>query len=228
MATYRDMKELMAQALQEDRIKSMIPEFLRQGQVMLERRLRIRSMETLYISSQQDPVVELALGVKSIASPSDYLEMIFFSLVDQTSKMRYHIYDRKNARYHIDDTNYGFADTTQTGVPSIITRIGSTVYFNRILDKDYDYEFCYFKKLTTLTEEADSNWWTTDASEALLYASLTCAIPLLPLREVKNGYAIDPRISQWQKMSEYLIRELIGNDNRERLSGAPKRVRYQD
>src|SRR3972149_7853637 len=222
MATYRDMKELMAQALQDDRIKSLIPEFLRQGQTMLERRLRIRAMETLYISSQQSPAVELALGVKSLAVPTDYLEMIFFSFIDQSTVTRYHIYDRKNARYHIDNTNYGFADTTQTGVPTRITRIGSTIYFNRILDKDYNYELCYFKKLTALAAEADTNWWTTDASEALLYTSLTCAIPLLLLREVKGGYAIDPRVSQWQSMSEYLIHELIGNDNRERLSGAPK------
>lgn len=224
--TYRDMKEQVEQALQDGRVKSLIPEFIRQGQLLLERKLRIRAMESLYISSIQDPAVVLASGVNTLALPTDYIELIYIGLID--GSIRHPLNDRKSAKDFVDSNRVPLAYTTQTGLPFYYTRMEDSLYFDRYTEKTYNYELMYFAHLSTLTNEADTNWWTTNASEALLYAALTVAIPMLPLQETKRGLAVDPRVGDWRGMLDFLLGELGRNDNRERLSGAPKRTRYID
>ena len=221
---YRDLKELVAQSLQNDKVKALIPSFIEQGQKLLERKLRLRSMETFYIGSAQNPVVTLASGVNVLALPSDYIELIHFSLISGTS--RYPLFDRFSARCSID--SIPFTDTTNKGLPTRITRRGDNLAFNYYTDKAYDYEIGYFKKLTTLTNEADTNWWTTDAFDAILYASLYCASPVLPLIETSRGFMADPRITAWAHSLDNILTDLIHVDNKERLSGSPKRTRYSD
>lgn len=221
---YRDLKDLVAQSLQNDNVRALIPSFIEQGQKLLERKLRLRAMENFYIGSEQDPVVSLSSGVNTLALPTDYIELIHFSLIDGTS--RYPLFDRRSARCSID--SIPFTDTTNTGLPTRVTRRGDNLVFDRYTDKTYDYEIGYFKKLTTLTGETDTNWWTTDAFDAILYATLYCASPVLPLIETRKGMMADPRINGWALSLSNILEDLIRTDNKERLSGSSKRTRYVD
>lgn len=217
---YKDFKELMAQAIKNEDVKALIPEFIQQGQKLLERKLRVRAMEYFPAAGT------ITAGNNTLALPSDYIELIYFAFVDGTQ--RYPIFDKRGMRLHIDSMRRSFADTTNTGRPTTIVRRGDNLEFNRYTDKQYSYEWGYFKNLTTLTNEADTNWWTSNASDALLFASLVCAAPLLPPVETRRGLVEDPRKEGWTIHLDMLIGDIIRTDNRERMSGGNKRVRYQD
>jgi len=218
--TNQAIQEVIRDYLQIEQLNIRIPDMVRFGQRMLEKRLKIRAME--YYPSNGS----LAAGVSSLAIPNDYLELIYFALLDGTS--RYPIYDRKSNLGFIDAIVSHKGDTTNTGRPLVITQMGSDFIFDRYTDKVYPYEWAYYRNLPALSAESDTNWWTTNAEEALIYSSLVFAIPLLPPVIGKAGAFMDPRAQVWKSLFEEQIDILRNDDARERLSGVKRRVVYHD
>lgn len=77
-------------------------------------------------------------------------------------------------------------------------------------DSAYTYHLYYFNTLAELSASGDTNWWTINAWEMLLYGALMQAEPF-----IKN----DPRIETWAGMLEQTIQGLMKAELKEESSG---------
>lgn len=94
--------------------------------------------------------------------------------------------------------------------PSSYTREGSSWILNYPADAAYLYNVRYFAKLTKLSADSDTNWWSLNVPELLLYGAVVKAIPML---------GDDPRSGVWKSNYDALRAELKTALGRERYSG---------
>jgi hypothetical protein len=93
------------------------------------------------------------------------------------------------------------------------TSVGSPLYY---ADYNFDYwliapapvtgdkiEILYYERLNPLSSENQTNWFTINAPEAMIYGTLLEMSPFL-----KN----DPRIGTWQAALEASINAIVGED----------------
>ena len=90
--------------------------------------------------------------------------------------------------------------TTNTGRPVAFTRVGDTFYLDQYADQDYTYEIAYFRHLTALSADTDSNFWTTNADQALIVAAVNQAIPYYKASLPDKRFRDDPRFRTWQNL----------------------------
>ncbi len=217
---FRDIKDTVADWLQVEELRSRIEDFVIFGQKQLERELRVRALEVFPANGT------LSTGANTVALPTGYIELIYFAILDGTSRKM--LFDRSTARDFSDRVPRHSGDTTNTGRPQGFTRKGSNLEFSRYANKDYDYEWAYFAHLTELADEDDTNWFTTDAPDVLVYSALMYAAPAIPLIRSGTRMMPDPRIAMWRAEYIRLVNQLRSVDSKERASGVPKRVRYVD
>jgi len=218
--TLRELRNKVNDWLAVDKLRLLVPDFIRFGQKSLERHLRLSVMRYHPVTAS------LSAGVNKLALPSDYIEMISLCLIEGTA--RYPITERLSDGAMVDEYRNTVADVTTTGRPIAFRRVvlletgvyNNYLQFDRYTDKVYSYEMVYYRHLITLDDDADTNWWLTNAEDVLLYAALLEAAPLLP--------PDDGRIQGWIQMHGKKVDELKGMDCREKLGGTRKRVRYQN
>lgn len=218
--TYRDLQGLVADMLQTENLKRRIPDFIRFAQLSLERKLFVSGMESYPVNAS------LTIGTNSIAIPSDYRKLIEISLVD--GKTRYPLSERLKGITYTSSFSQEVGDTTNTGRPVAFRRAGSVFQFNCYADKTYEVEYAYFVKASTLTNEGDTNWWTLNADDLLLYATLVEIAPLLPKISTSKGFVDDTRVTLWASLYNMKFADVQGADNIERMSGTRHRTRYSD
>jgi len=178
---------------------AFIDDWIRDAQTRLEDELRLREME----EHIKDTILE---GNKSIRVPNDYLELIDIYIIDNNTRAP--LYDRFQPRKFIE--TFRSVATSNKGMPRWFSIIGKTIEFDKYTDKDYEYGILYYKRLPTLVEEDDINWWTENRSDLLFYASLVETIPFI---------GEDKRINLWQGKKDSLIEALITKDKKEKCSG---------
>lgn len=190
----------------------LVEDWIRSGQKYLEDNLRIRAME--YFPTP----TTINSGTSSIAVPADYILLISLNIIDQNT--RYPLEDRLSV--HEYNATINNIANTNTGRPTAFGRFGDTFKFDKYTDKEYKYEIGYYRRLTSLTSDANTNWWTTNAYEALFFASLVEGIPLL-LREVSLTesaiLAFQMVSSSWIKKRDEEKNKLKKADLFERFSG---------
>lgn len=188
----------------------LVDEWVRDGQSYLEDKIKNRAMEAV-LKNQS-----LAKDVNSIAVPADYLELMYLCVID--GNIRIPMHDRLQIQEFISRfTNVG---TTNTGRPEFFMRQGDNFVFERYTDKAYKYEIGYYKKLlasgsAVLTNDDDTNWWTDNDPNALIYAGLVEGIPFLRLNDKKDK----ARIEVWIAKRDEAVKRLERKYNRERYSG---------
>jgi hypothetical protein len=75
---------------------------------------------------------------------------------------------------------------------------------------DYTISGIYYARLTPLSASNTTNWFTTNATDALLYGSLLEAAPFL---------GDDPRVPMWQIAFDLAIASIKKEETRARSSG---------
>ena len=126
----------------------------------------------------------LIAETNTIPIPTDFIDKISMSLIDGDTyypPMDY-MDSKKFTEYNL------VSSSINLGRPLAYMRIGDQFVFDRYADKNYLIDFYYYKKLPVLALDSDTNWWSLNAEQALLYATLVEAIPYL---------GDDPRGSIW-------------------------------
>lgn len=182
-------------------LSTFIPNFLQNAQAKMYRSLRIRPMEAALS-------VTIASGVAAV--PADYLDLKY-AYVNSTP-IRFLERSTPEQIY----TNY--STRSASGEPAWIAREADNFIFGPYPDSTYTIAGIYYKQLTLLSGSNTTNWFTTNAPDALLYGALLEAQPFL---------MNDKRIPTWQALFSESIDTIESQEKRERYSGSVPRMRPQ-
>lgn len=194
--SYTTLKTAVANWLNKDDLTTYIPDFVMLGEMRIYRDLRIRAMETALSSS-------ISSGVLTV--PSGYMALKF-AYIDSSpiSKLT-----RKDAEWMY----HNYPTRSADGTPKFIAREGDNFIFGPYPDSTYTVKGVYFKRLDALaTTTNETNWFTANAPDLLLFAALCEAAPF-----IKD----DPRIAIWEGRYNLAKSRVQSNDDDEEFSGSP-------
>ena len=215
--TYGALKTLIADYLNRDDLTSYIPHFVTLAQRKIERGgTYVVNGERVDIKGYYDCMKERKYSTTSdyyITLPSDFLAPIWLKVKLSTDEFK--PLTMMSPEEVLDYYPYL---TTDTGEPE---QYGILVNQNEILvrpspDQEYEFDFMYYKSLVALSDDADTNAWTTDYWELLLYGALV---------EAQTFLMADQRISLWMDMFARELANLEGRDTRAKTSGGRLYVR---
>jgi hypothetical protein len=190
LANYSDLQTAVTNWLDRSDLSSRIPEFITLAEDTLNRRLRIRAMETRATASISEEYISL---------PTGFLEMRNFQLNTNP---------KQTLRFVTPEYIDTFWTGSTTGQPVVYTFIGGEIQLAPSPDGSYTAEMDYYLKWDIATDT--TNWLLTNTPSAYLYGSLLQAEPFL-----KN----DKRIQVWREMFERSLADIEMADKRERWSG---------
>jgi hypothetical protein len=196
IGTYSELQTAVQNWTDRSDLSSRIPEFIALCEADLNRRLRIRAMETRATATAAEEYISL---------PSDFLEMRNFQL--NTSP-------KQTLRLVTPEYIDTFWTGSTTGKPLVYTFIGGEIQLAPSPDGSYTAEMDYYAKLDIASDT--TNWVLTNAPGLYLYGSLLQAEPFL-----KN----DKRIGTWKAMFEQAMKDVEDADKRERWSGNSLAIR---
>lgn len=193
--SFSQIKTDIANWLNRSDLTTYIPDMLTLAEIRLARDLRIRAMETALSST-------ISSGV--IAVPSGYQEMKF-AYVDGTPIQPV---ERKDAEWIL----YNYPTRAAQGKPGYFARQGDNFIFGPYPDSTYTIKGIYYKKLDALSGSNTTNWFTINAPDLLLFASL-----------VEAGAFIqdDERINLWEQKYQAAKERVQRRDDQEEFSGSP-------
>lgn len=195
IASYSELKTAVANWLNRSDLTSYIPDFITLGENRIYRELRIRTMETALSET-------IASGV--VAVPSTYVDLKFAYINSSpTTKLQ-----RRTAEFIYEK----YPTRSSEGTPHFIAREASNFIFGPYPDSAYTVKGVYYARLTALSDSNTTNWFTTNAPDILLWASLAEAEPFL-----KN----DARVALWAAKYEAAKQGIQMEDKREEHSGSP-------
>ncbi len=188
ITTFSQLKVAVSDWLDRDDLGSELDTFVSLMETDLYRRLRIASMEAALDET-------IASGV--IPVPSNYLEFKEVYLnTDPKVTMRV------TSPYDIH-TQY----PSHTGRPRLIAREPASFIFGPTPDSDYNVRGTYYAKPEPLGVSNESNWFTANASDALLFGTLVAATPYI---------GDDERAVVWKTQYEAALESLREQDVNER------------
>jgi len=139
-----------------------------------------------------------------LAVPSDYVE-IKSVYIDGSPVVRLQ-------RQTVDYIYEKYPIRSSTGKPTFIAREGSNFIFGPFPSSDYTVKGIYYARLTSLSASNTTNWFTANAPDILLWASLCEAEPFL-----KN----DERTVVWEAKYQAAKSAIEDEDKKEQRSGSP-------
>lgn len=214
------IKELVSEILADSKFDDRLILMIQEGQRDLERVSKIRALE--YYPADGT----LAADANTITIPADYIELIYLNLILDSNRQKF--FDRVSHE-EFSRIARGTTTTVNSGLPQNMRRKGDEFEFDTFADQEYTYEWGYYRHLTALTVEASTNWWTTDAPMALVYAALVQMIPILNEASTDKRYRQGvARFRVWG--DRYIVEKekLVALEAREHSSGVRTRVKYHD
>ena len=199
IANYSDLKTAVANWLNRSDLTSYVSDIVMLGEAKIYRELRIRAMETALSDT-------IASGV--IAVPSDYIEMKH-AYVDGSST-------ESLQRVSLERMYEAYPTRSADGKPKFYAREAGNFIFGPYPDSGYTVKGVYYKRMTALSDSNTTNWFTTNAPDILLWASLVEAEAF-----IKN----DPRLPMWKDRYEESKAMIQDEDDKEAWSGGSPRAR---
>lgn len=196
IGTYAQLQTFLENSLDRSDLDDRIPEFIALNEETLNRRLRIRAMETRATTSISEEYVSL---------PSDFLEMRNFQL--NTSP-------KQTLRFVTPEYIDTFWAGSTSGQPKVFTFVGGEIQVAPSPGGSYTAEMDYYAKWDIATDS--TNWLLTNAPSVYVYGSLLHSAPYL-----KD----DKRIGVWKAMFEQAMKDVEDADKRERWSGNSLAIR---
>lgn len=185
ISTYTELKTAVANWLHRDDLTSRIPEFIAMGEAMLNRRLRVKEMES-------SATVTPSTTVRYVSLPAGYMELISFvdDLGDRLIPVDFDSLER---------IAYGMSATRPR-----YYRISSRIDFEAVADTTYSFTMRYFDRLDIATDSTNSV--LTNHPDCYLYATLLQAAPYC---------VEDPRIPVWKGLLDQSMREANNQSTRD-------------
>ncbi len=106
-------------------------------------------------------------GDTQIATPSNLKELILFAV--ETGVNTYQFLRKGNIKQVMENLRL-YSGTN--GLPTYYAVYGGYINFYPKADKDYNYYLDFYKYTDELVNETDSNFWTNQGSDILIYMSL--------------------------------------------------------
>lgn len=190
--TFAELKTAIEEDLARTDLTAELPNFVNKGEAILNRRLRLLSMETT--SS-----LTLSSSASTISLPSAFLEHI---------GLRY-------ASDNLVPTQVSFNDlddlkTTASGRPQIYA-IGANIEFNQTADQAYTLTHRYYKAFDIATDT--TNTLLTNNPDVYLYAGLAASV---------SRTGPHARSGSWTELLTEAISELQRVDARTRRNSVPR------
>lgn len=193
--SWTQLKTDIANWLNRSDLTSSIPDFITLGENRVYGDLRIACMETALSAT-------ISSGVISV--PTDYKSLKFAYVEGTPAKSLV----RKDAEWIL--ANY--PTRSASGKPGFIARQGENFIFGPYPDSTYTIKGTYYAKLYRLGSDNLVNWFTINAPEVILYASLAEAADYL-----QDAEALQKWTAKYAQVRDRVQRE---NDNEE-FSGSP-------
>jgi hypothetical protein len=189
LATYTQLQAAIKSALHRSDLDSVIPDFITLAEDKLNRRLRLRSMETR---------VQASVSSEYAALPDGFLAMRNFQLnTSPRARLEYATPEYLDARY---------PDSTAPGQPKFYTLVGGQIQFAPVPGGAYTAELDYYEKLDIATDS--TNWVLTNAPRCYYYGALAEAA-----RYMKD----DKRGLLWEQLFENAISDVDRADSDDRF-----------
>lgn len=192
VTTYGTLKSEIASYLARDDLTAHIPGFIALCEDRIAHDLRIPAMET---------TEDLTISSQFVAKPTGYLEgRRIYLATNPVTKVEFMSTNNFWAKYV----------SSLTGMPKVFTAEGSNLVFGPAPDATYTGKILFYKRLTALADDADTNWVLTNARGLYLYGSLLEAQPF-----IRN----DPRMATWAAMWDNILDRVTKAGEREQYSG---------
>lgn len=192
MNTYTLLKAAVASWIDRDDLVSTIPSLITMGESRIYRDLRVAAMETAISET-------ITAGV--IAVPSGYIELKNAYIDGKFSLTRVNpefIYTR-------------YRERSGSGPPLYVAREGANFIFGPYADSAYTMKGIYYKRLAALSTSNETNWFTDNCPELLLFAALAEAEPFI---------GNDERVVLWESKYQSVMKAVQKDNDREAFSGS--------
>ena len=190
--TYGTLKTAVANWLARPDLTDRIPEFIALAEDRIAHDLRIPAMET---------TDDLTVSSQRVAKPDGYLEgrRIYLD-TNPVTKVEFMSVDNFWTRYL----------ASVSGLPKVFTAEGTELVFGPIPESSFTGKILFWKRLTALSGDSDTNWVLQNARGLYLYGALLEAQPY-----IRN----DPRIAMWSAMWDNILDRVQRAGEREQHSG---------
>ena len=194
---YTTLQAAIKSALHRSDLDSAIPDFIAIAEDKLNKRLRLRAMETR---------VQASVSAEYASLPDDFLAMRNFQLnTSPRTRLEYATPEYLDARY---------GDATSTGQPVFYTLVGGEIQFAPIPGGTYTAEMDYYAKLDLASDS--TNWVLTNAPRVYFYGAMAAAS-----RYMKD----DKRAVQYDALQEMAIQEVERADERDQYPDSGLQMR---
>jgi hypothetical protein len=197
--TYTDLKNTIADYLARDDLTTQIPDFIRLAEERLRRDLRIRQMLKV---ATADTIV----NDSTVSLPSDFLAMKDLHL--DTNPVRV-------LQFQNTSNFFRNARTTDKGVPTMYTLLGSEFQFAPYPDAVYTLRMVYYHKPDFLSDSNASNLFLANCPDLLLYGALAEAEPYL---------MNDERVATWAGLYDRGLASLRASDDDSEYPSSPMSI----
>jgi hypothetical protein len=197
--TYTDLKNTIADYLARSDLTTQIPDFIRLAEQRLRRDLRIRQM--LKVATADTTVND-----STVSLPSDFLAMKDLHL--DTNPVRV-------LQFQNTSNFFRNARTTDKGVPTMYTLLGSEFQFAPYPDAVYTLRMVYYHKPDFLSDSNASNLFLATCPDLLLYGALAEAEPYL---------MNDERLATWASLYDRGLASLRASDDDSEYPSSPMSI----
>jgi hypothetical protein len=194
IASYAELKTAIANRIHRDDITLLIPDFIALGEVRIYRDLRIRVMETALSSAISSGVVAL---------PSGYIELKH-AYIDGTPV-------GKLTRKTADWIYRNYPTRSSDSKPLFVASDAGNFIFGPYPDSAYTMKGTYYAKLAALSDSNTTNWFTENAPDLLLFASLY---------EAADHTMDDAAMAKWDARYERVKDKIQRENDAEEFSGS--------
>ena len=165
----------------------VIPDFIALAEDRVNRRLRLRSMETR---------VQADVSSEYAALPDDFLAMRNLQLnTSPRTRLEYATPEYLDARY---------GDSTATGQPVFYTLVGGEIQFAPVPGGTYTTEMDYYAKFDIASDS--TNWLLTNAPRTYYYGALA---------EARRYLKDDARAAEYDSLFELSLQDVERADQRD-------------
>ena len=202
ITNYGQLKSSIADFLNRDDLTSVIPDFITMAHARLNRKLRVMDMiqrSTASISTQYT------------ALPGGFLEMRNIQLNVSTPKPLEYLTPEQMDEERLLGNN-------TTSEPVYYTILGGLIEVFPTPDASYELELAWYKEMTAMSADSDTNWLLTKAPDVYLYGSLIHSAPYL-----KD----DQRAVVWLQLHDAALEELQLEDDKARYGPGTIKMRHR-
>jgi hypothetical protein len=198
LQNFGQLKTSIASLLNRSDLEAVIPDFTAMLEAQVNREVRFRNR-------RQEGTAALAFTNGIATLPVDFMEartVVFLST--PRVRMEYLSPSSFENLYRVDTP----------GTPANYTIVGDTLKSGPHPNSSAGATITYYKRLTPLTADADTNWLLQYHPDVYLYGAALHSAPYL---------GEDNRLQTWVGFMETASLQVAGDDSRARWNGAPIR-----